>query len=268
MKNLMFLVLSVLYGSSGIQAVQIEIPKESDVILKKVEDGYQTGTAFKLKYKGKIYIITAGHVCEDFPTMEIQDKEVRVLSSRFDEVDLCILADNEEVKLPVHTPVTDFNKDFNQLKLDAYSYNAVMGVFVRDIYFGRAYVAYGPEFRSREALCDPRTECISFEYHTYRVSTDIRTVKGNSGGPVIDVASKEVLGVMILTNTNSLGLFTPIDLVLKEIDGTLVKPVTINAEWELFGKTGDSWCKKHGIETKPLIARTGYKSFNIFCRKP
>ena len=57
MKNMLFIILSMMYSCSGTSVAELKTPPKSAFIYIQNGKSFRGGTAFKLKYKDTVYII-------------------------------------------------------------------------------------------------------------------------------------------------------------------------------------------------------------------
>lgn len=125
--------------------------KVSDVIEKP---NNRSGSAFRIKYKGSKYIITAGHICDKFDTLSIQGKPVKVIESVDKEVDICVLHDNPKVDLPALE--VNIDPDVQEpVMVDAYHWDPELKTYVRDITRGYILDVQEPLLYPIATVCNP-----------------------------------------------------------------------------------------------------------------
>ncbi len=226
------------------------------------------GSVFRIKHKDTIYLISAGHVCDNQAPLKIQGHKVDVLLSRMDEFDLCVLSNNPKIKLPILKVISDTKAPILGVYVDSMRFEEAVGKVVRDIHSGQLAGVQKAHLWTRENVnCDPTTFCESKFYTPNLMLATALAFPGNSGGPVFMLPTREVIGIVSMIDNQYQVGFTPITFVLEAIDNTLLKPLNINEEWKGFQKLSKDFCMSKGITSNPLVVRTGYKSFNTFCRK-
>ena len=119
-------ILALLYSLPGYSVAQDAVPFEILERTLYIRVGNEGGTAFKLDYQGKIYLVTARHVVAGLPsgtatikvwrTDKWEDyKTLKTLSPLSDDADIAVLETDEKVSQPFEIqPATTTGATFGQ----------------------------------------------------------------------------------------------------------------------------------------------------------
>lgn len=129
--------------------------------------GLTMGSAFKVKYKGKVFILTAAHVCGDYTLMKVDHRFVSKVLYKNLFTDVCILSNQTELRA-WHFKFPKKDKTFYMyMPLKGYGFDGLHPLVPRKLnlrYSNYKYNKYTGAFSSE-------------------VEGDL--LPGNSGGPVI-----------------------------------------------------------------------------------
>lgn len=222
-----------------------------------IRDTRDAGTAFKVVYKNKKYIISAGHVCDSNKYMYINNIKLKVIASVNQYYDYCILENNDKVKLKTFK-VASTLKINEKISLDAFSKNK-KGKLIHNTETGKVIGVIHANMLPVPVLCDPKYKCAAFEFIPNFIVSDVKATFGNSGGPVLN-SKQEVVG-SISGGMNGKTLITPISAVLDYLEGEYNIDIHILFEMVKVDEIAAEFCGN----LKPLVNKKGFYTFSVFC---
>lgn len=178
------------------------------------------GTAFMVKYRGNTYLVSAGHVCEEFVThprvlFMLKDGDTYHTVDGFHifkDDDVCVL-DSMNIDRSNYLELDD---GVDSLKInDVVHTIGFPGIPVNEM-FGPVKIFESARIWGFETVDGDDWK----NYPLYHVSLPIfgrPIIPGQSGSPILNAEGK-VIGVLVLQNHNGLGLFTGIDKLKKYLD--------------------------------------------------
>ena len=208
--NIKIILLSFLLGSCTTVTLSKTIPvlsvyKPTKLVLnpitQKYVQKYARGTAFKMKYKGKTFILSAGHVCQGDSTVILDGVVRKVLYTIDDDnLDYCVIEAEDEKRLTTFYPALLKTKTMKKVTTIG-----LPGIYRNHPVKLEGYIIVSQEYPTKNG------NTIGIIRHTSRIFS------GHSGGPLF--YRERIIGVVVATERQTrYGLSLNILTIIKDME--------------------------------------------------